>query len=211
MSVISIDHPQHSRNIPNSLHVTNVSACVRAPQGPPTLAVDVISSTCVDHEKIEMHLLKSLVVWPRPYLHVARPDATVIIPFRARSWNQGGLAASDINWGQYLLKSNYVFISSSPLQHDVLRCKMFISMFKCMSDAASPPWFQDLALNGIVTVASGRAPWRYGRGQTTRLLKRCISIFSCSTRVQLMLNNDVNSRSGQALGCSHTCSSIRYM
>ena len=79
------------------LHPHNVSACVRAPQGPPTLAVDVISSTCVDHEKIEMHLLKSLVVWPRPYLHVARPDATVIIPFRARSWNQGGLAASDMH------------------------------------------------------------------------------------------------------------------
>ena len=35
-------------------------------------------------------------------------------------------------------------------------CKMLILMFKCVSEAAGPPWFQGLALNlvGIVTVAS---------------------------------------------------------
>ena len=41
------------------------------------------------------------------------------------------------------------------LQHDILMCKMFIFTFKCVSEAAGPPWLQDLALNlvGIVALA----------------------------------------------------------
>ena len=49
----------------------------------------------------------------------------------------GQLSCTLLNWGQYLLESDYVFkCMLSLLQHDILMCKMFILMFKCVLEAA---------------------------------------------------------------------------